>query len=125
MCQPLLTWARMRFLLLPLLLSCGSDLQSEDSAVPTIHPLCEEGYELTWDNFGQGFMLTYCTSCHSAESPNRFDAPEGINFDTEEEVEAWRDVLRQVVLEDETMPLGGGVFPDDLYLFEIYLECGL
>ena len=114
----------MRILLLSLLLACGSDPQSEDSAVE-IHPLCEEGYDLSWDNFGHGFMLTYCTSCHSEESPNRFEAPEGVDFDTEEQLREQVDRVVYRVLEEETMPLGGGVFDDDLYLFEIYLECGL
>ena len=86
---------------------------------------CADDYELTWDNFGHGFFLTYCTSCHSADSPNRFDAPEGIDFDTEDQVRAWRNVLQTVVVEEQTMPLGGGVYDEDLYLFEVYLACGL
>ncbi len=115
----------MRILLLPLvLLACQGEPEPVDSG-SSQSPLCEEGYDLTWDNFGQGFFLTYCTSCHSEESPNRFGAPEGIDFDTEEQAQAWKERLRVVVVEEETMPLGGGVFDDDLYLFEIYLECGL
>jgi uncharacterized membrane protein len=115
----------MRILLLPLmLLACDGEVPAQDSG-NVQSSLCEEGYDLSWDNFGHGFFLTYCTSCHSADSPNRFGAPEGIDFDTEEQVLAWRDRLHVVVLEEESMPLGGGVFDDDLYLFEIYMECGL
>jgi uncharacterized membrane protein len=113
----------MRFLFLPLLLACGTDPQTEDSSA-AVDPLCEQGYDLNWDNFGHGFMLTYCNSCHSVDSPNRFGAPEGIDFDTEEQLVEMRTRVEFVVIEDETMPLGGGVFDDDLYLFEIYMECG-
>ena len=101
-----------------------TDPQAEDSSV-AIDTQCEEIYDLNWENFGQGFFLTYCNSCHSESSPNRFGAPEGIDFDTEAQVRAWRDRLEVVVLEEESMPLGGGVFDDDLYLFGVYLECGL
>jgi hypothetical protein len=114
----------MRHLLMLFLLGCDSSPPNEDSAA-AIDPLCEEGYDLSWSNFGQGFFLTYCNSCHSEASPNRFGAPEGVDFDTETQALAWRDRLEIVVLEEESMPLGGGVFTDDLYLFEIYLECGL
>ena len=114
----------MRFLLLPLLLACGTEPQPEDTSTP-VDPLCEEGYDLTWDNFGHGFMLTYCTSCHSEDSPNRFGAPEGIDFDTEAQLLEMRTLVEFVVIEEESMPLGGGVFDDDLYLFEVYMECGL
>jgi len=112
----------MRFLILALLLGCRT--APEDSALGAT-PLCEEGYELSWDNFAHGFFLTYCASCHSESSLNRSGAPEGVDFDTEDQVAAWKDVLEEVVLEEEYMPLGGGVFPEDLVLLEIYLGCEL
>lgn len=86
---------------------------------------CDGVYDLTWDNWGSSFFATYCDSCHAASSPNRFGAPEYATFDTEEEVRNWQEPIRFTVLEEETMPLGGGVYEDDLFLLEIYLDCGL
>ena len=39
---------------------------------------------LTWDNFGQAFMLSWCTGCHNSQLPTaqRAGAPCGINFDS-------------------------------------------
>jgi hypothetical protein len=39
---------------------------------------------LTWDNFGQGFMAKYCTSCHSSllTSSHRNGAPYLHDFDS-------------------------------------------
>ncbi len=39
---------------------------------------------LTWDNFGQGFMAKYCTSCHSSLLTNshRNGAPYLHDFDS-------------------------------------------
>lgn len=76
---------------------------------------------LTWAAFGQGFVRTYCSSCHSETTPNRRGAPEGVNFDREAELAAWGARVRVRVLEDGTMPLGGGVLADDLLLLDRYL----
>ena len=40
----------------------------------------------TYDNFGREFMETYCTGCHSANSPDRHGAPGDQNYDTEADV---------------------------------------
>lgn len=37
-------------------------------------------------NFGVEFFTKYCTSCHSAQSHARMDAPADQNFDTEAEI---------------------------------------
>ena len=87
--------------------------------------ICGQGYDLTWDNWGSSFFATYCDSCHAASSPNRFGAPEHATFDTLEEVEAWSTVIYLMVLEDETMPLGGGVYEEDLFLLDVFLTCSL
>jgi len=53
---------------------------------------CPTSSTLTYANFGQDFMATYCTRCHSANltGASRFDAPVGLNFDTRDEVFAQR-----------------------------------
>ena len=100
----------------------GDDGATDDTGVD---PLCSQGYDLTWSNWASSFFATYCDSCHAASSPNRFGAPEYATFDTEQQVvDAWDSVYRTVI-EDENMPLGGGVYDDDLFLIEIYLVCTL
>ena len=81
--------------------------------------------DVTWTNWGAGFFRSYCTSCHSADAPDRWGAPIGVDFDTREQVEAQRAEIHNVVLETGRMPVGGGVHPADLELLQIFLECGL
>lgn len=47
-------------------------------------PPCPPDNTLTWRSFGGGFLLTWCTGCHSSTLPAdaRQGAPEDINFDT-------------------------------------------
>ena len=40
----------------------------------------------TYASFGQQFMTTYCTSCHSAAATNRHGAPRSQNYDTEVDI---------------------------------------
>ena len=79
---------------------CGSvsDLTggaNKAKATPTYTPIlipgraCPTGSVLTWENFGEPFMLSHCTGCHSSQLDgsgpppgNRQGAPVGIDFDT-------------------------------------------
>ena len=54
----------------------------------------------TYASFGQQFMTTYCTSCHSANSTNRHGAPASQNYDTE------ADVVRHAAEIDEVAANG-------------------
>ena len=96
----------------------STPLEDTDSA-------CVDARELSWSSFGHGFFRTWCTSCHSESSAERAGAPPGIDFDTEDQVATWSDAIRRTVIDDETMPLGGGVYDDDLELLDEYLRCGL
>jgi len=78
-------------------------------------------YPVTWDGWASGFFTTYCRACHSVTTPNRQGAPEGVNFDSQADVDRQLDAIWRVVLEDERMPVGGGVYPDDLLLLTQYL----
>lgn len=51
---------------------------------------CPEDSTLTWDNFGKGFMDTYCVRCHSAKltGAQRQGAPNDHNFDSVELIRA-------------------------------------
>ena len=82
-------------------------------------------YDVTWDGWGDGFFSTYCRACHSSGSEERYGAPESVNFDTRADVVQWRESIRRTVLEDATMPVGGGVYDDDLLLLDLLLTCGL
>ena len=95
---------------------------SDDSGVD---PMCVDGPELTWESWGEAYFATYCDACHAADSPNRFGATESVSFDTRAEAKEWEERIRVRVLEEGTMPLGGGVGEDDLYLLDVYLACGL
>ena len=100
-----------------LLLACGSAADRPDS--------CADQPVVTWESFGHGFMTSYCVSCHSTyNTTNRYGAPENVNFDTEADTLHWKARIQQRVLEEQTMPLGGGVYPQDLYLLGVYLGCG-
>ncbi len=99
------------------LLSCGSS-KSIDTA-SAVHDPCLP----TWDGWTDGFIATWCRSCHSASTPDRRGAPEGTNLDTEADALALADRIRARVLEERTMPVGGGVPQAELDLLEDWLTC--
>ena len=108
----------MRPIIAILLLSACGDKGTNDSG------LCADAPVVTWENFGAGFMVERCQTCHASTSPNRNDAPEEITFDTEEEVLALADRILDRVLDDaDPMPPQGGVDDDELILVETWLTC--
>jgi len=46
------------------------------------YPCPKGGTTLTWENFGKGFFLAYCNSCHSAPDGQRQGAPDDEVFAT-------------------------------------------
>jgi uncharacterized membrane protein len=110
----------MRALLL-LGLACGGQeaKENEETGGP-----CADLPVLTWDNFGQGFLIENCQACHASSSPNRNGAPEDVTFDTEEQALAWADaILATAGGEAPRMPPEGGVSDDDRQRLEIWLNC--
>ena len=79
---------------------------------------------VTWESWGEGFFRTYCEGCHSSTPLDRHGAPDGMDFDTLEGVKSWAGPIRDTVLVDGTMPLGGGVSEDELALLDDFLTCG-
>jgi uncharacterized membrane protein len=86
-----------------------------------------------YENYGQGFMMTWCTPCHnsalepggSGENDPRSGAPEGVDFNTNEGVQLWRDrIIARATGGGPTMPPGGGPTSEDLALLLEWLECG-
>ena len=101
---------------------CGSDPDSRDTG----STLCDTvTFDTSWLNTGRPFFRTYCTSCHAEDATERFGAPEGVDFDSEQDVQDYEERIYIRVLDEGTMPLGGGIPEEDLELLEIYLECGL
>ena len=108
------------------LLACKDTVT--DSAEPEtveVPAWCSDSPQVTWSNFGEGFLLTHCQGCHAEDAPNRFGAPESVYFDTEADVDAQRASIYRVVLTDQSMPPAGGITDDELALAEIWLECDL
>ena len=111
-----------------LLLGCGGpESPAGGAALPlfdtadTGGDACPDGEGLSWDGFGWGFFRTYCNACHSESAPQRYGAPEGVNFERQEDVERQVGRIRARVLTEGTMPLGGGVPPDALRQLDAYL----
>lgn len=88
---------------------------------PTADPCSDNG--LTWDSFGAGFTATYCRTCHSSGTPDRRGAPDGVDFDNEAEAVSLASSIRRTVLDDGTMPIGGGIQPVDLARLDAWLAC--
>jgi hypothetical protein len=88
---------------------------------------CPTGTQLSWENFGQAFMLNYCTSCHSAElsGSDRVGAPEEMNFDSLQDVMNWRmNIHGAAAVEQAIMPPSKHVGADEKALLTEWLGCG-
>ena len=105
-------------MILPMLVACSSP---SDSASSCVHD--SGGGHPTWSNFGEAFFLTYCDACHAADSPNRFDAPVDVTFDTEAEVQRQIDAIWDSVVVRQSMPRGGGLPTEDLEALQNYIGC--
>lgn len=107
-----------------ILASCSDKTTEDDTGSPP--GACDDAPVVTWNNFGQGFLIENCQSCHASTSPNRHDAPEAVVFDTLADVKAQKDRIQARALgEDPTMPPEGGVSDDDRALLQIWLDCWL
>ena len=101
--------------LLPLLLSCtDAPVDSALDCEPTV----------TWDGWGHGFFSTWCTTCHAPDA-DRNGAPAGVDFHSPDAVWRQRDAVRRRVIEQQDMPLGGGLDPEDLVRLDALLSCGI
>lgn len=102
-----------------LLLACSGPatvIQAHDSAPET----CDGP---TWTGFADGFFRTWCQSCHSSTSVDRNGAPEALDYETYDQVIAGAAAIRSAVLDRGAMPLGGGVYSEDLASLEAFLDC--
>lgn len=68
------------------------------------------GTQLTYDNFGRGFMADHCQTCHGQPSQDRKGAPSGYDFGSADDVRRWKDrIFSRAAADNTTMPPG----PDD------------
>jgi len=87
---------------------------------------------LTWDNFGQAFMLSWCTGCHNSQLPTaqRAGAPCGINFDSHAGTLPFaasikvRAVDWQMYEGVKPMPPAAIVPDEELALLQEWIDCG-
>lgn len=109
----------------------GDDTLLVDTAVDTSPPVgslttfCDEQPVTTWENFGAGFMTQHCQSCHASGAQERNGAPDGVVFDTEDDVVAFGERVLVRVVDDGSMPPQGGPTDDERYLVDVWLSCGL
>lgn len=84
---------------------------------------------LTWENFGQPFMLTWCTGCHNSALPTaqRSCAPCYANFDNHAGVALQAAVIGIRTLDpppDMKMPPAAIIPEDELAMLREYIDCG-
>lgn len=98
---------------------------AEDSAVAdTADPFCADVPVVTYNNFGEGFLLANCQSCHASTAPDRHDAPEEVSFDTVDQVWTWAgSILATATGDAPKMPPRGGIDEADRVRLEWWLRC--
>jgi hypothetical protein len=103
-------------------LACAGSDATDSASQPVVDPCTD----LTWSDFGQPYVTTWCTPCHSASvaGVDRQGAPEGVDLDTLATVRGWKSVIAQVAVgESATMPPVGGPTDADRTDLEEWLAC--
>jgi hypothetical protein len=109
-------------------------------SLPATALSCANGSDLTYENFGSGFLAGYCIVCHSSTSKGdqRGGAPEGVDFDGPDNARLWRAEMYthtvgtpsknnktgKTTLTGSDMPPSGNVPADEKALFAEWLNCG-
>lgn len=121
-----------------LLLACAPDkegdtsapLDTADTAAATSvidGRVCPPGSPLTWQSFGQGFLLDHCVGCHSSQlaEGQRAQATLGVDFDTQPGAQQWlQRIYARSADANDTMPPAGGVTEQQRQLLGDWLACG-
>ncbi len=89
---------------------------------------CDRDPPLDYALFGEGYMSTHCTGCHSSllSGEDRVGAPDGVDLETYDGVLLWADRIdARATGAEPTMPPGGGPTEEDIALLEEWLYCDL
>jgi uncharacterized membrane protein len=101
-----------------LLLACGG--KPEDTGWTD----CSEAPVVNYDNFGEGFLLHNCQSCHATTTGNRYGAPENVSFDTKESVSQWLGRIYETTIGPQhSMPPAGTIAEDEQVMLYWWLVC--
>jgi len=87
---------------------------------------CEDT-SLTWENFGEGFMLSHCAGCHSSTLPEGERANATVGVDLERHDLVIEHIQRTYVNaadENTVMPPVANIDPEDRWLLGDWLACG-
>ncbi|MBX2796459.1 MAG: hypothetical protein KTR31_02285 [Myxococcales bacterium] len=111
-----------------MLVGCGGN-DDAPKDVDTAEP--EECLD-TWENWTEGFLRTWCTSCHSSQLPAgrdpdlRYGAPQGSDFDVYGVVVANAVSIQAFATGDSpTMPPVGGPDASDRQRLVDWITCGM
>ncbi len=118
-------WSPAAVLLTLLLAACAGT--HDDPMEMTDDGTTAEVELLTYGNFGDAFLRDWCRGCHSPHLTGeaRSGAPDGVDFATAEDVEAWADrIAARAANESPTMPPAGGPTTDELDLLAQWLDAG-
>jgi len=100
--------------------------ETDADGLPRAPGPCDTGVRQSWETFGQGFVVSQCQGCHASTAPDRYGAPEGVVFDTEEDVIVFSErILARATGPDADMPPGGGPIEEDRVRLERWLRCDL
>jgi hypothetical protein len=101
---------------------CGSDGDTDSISSPS----CAVGGDLTYENFGQPFFLSWCTGCHSSglQAGSRQGAPPDLNFDDLASIRAHRARVVERAVTQRTMPPAGGPSEAQREQLGNWLACG-
>jgi len=95
-----------------------------DSDTTPVDPACEDVPVVTWESWGQGFLVEACQGCHASTARDRYGAPASVVFDTEADAYRWKDrILSRAAAETPSMPPAGGVSEAERELLTIWLTC--
>ncbi len=108
-----------------------SSASTTDADSSTGADLCAENM-LTWENFGEAFMLSWCTGCHNSQLPTaqRAGAPCAVNLDSHAGALPFAANIKLRVVDwqmyEGTKPMPpAAIIPDEeLALLREWIDCG-
>ena len=113
---------------LMVLVACGEGSPLDTGPTPAASARCDDVPVLTWENFGQGFLLENCQSCHAENALFRETSsdppPESIHFGDKATALGLADaILSSATGEAPRMPPRGGISEEDREKLDIWLQC--